>query len=230
MHKYTKAQIATVIAIIFHLIGLVGMLINTSLFASISWLNLLLMAGLIVYSQPEKNVPFYIFITLTFCFGIVVEIIGVNTGKLFGNYKYTEVLGISFKNVPLIIGANWFIIMYCCGMAVNHFMIRLAKALPEGETIKINEKLKLASLVFDAATLAVIMDWTIEPVAIKLNYWNWLPDGDIPTFNYLSWFAVSAVFMLLFNMLAFKKNNIFAVHLLLIMSLFFVILRTFLCY
>jgi bisanhydrobacterioruberin hydratase len=230
MHKYSKAQIATAIAIIFHAVGLVGMLTNANLFASISWLNLLLMAGLIIYTQPQKNIPFFIFVALTFCLGIAVEIIGVNTGKLFGNYKYSSVLGISIKNVPIIIGANWFIIMYCCGMAVNHFMARLAQALPEGETIRINEKLKLASLVFDAATLAVIMDWIIEPVAIKLNYWSWLPNGDIPTFNYISWFAVSAVFMLLFNMLAFKKNNIFAVHLLLIMSLFFVILRTFLCY
>jgi bisanhydrobacterioruberin hydratase len=229
MHKYSKAQIATAIAIIFHAVGLVGMLYNYNQFANLSWLNLLLMVGLIVYSQPEKNIYFYMFLALCFIGGIAVELFGVHTGKLFGNYRYSNVLGAGIYNVPFIIGANWFILMYCCGMAVRHFFERVTQAVPAADVEKLGSKLKFASFVFDAATLAVIMDWAIEPVAIKLNYWQWLPDGEIPAFNYISWFAVSAVFLLFFNLLPFKKNNIFAVHLLLIMSLFFLLLRTFLC-
>jgi len=66
----------------------------------------------------------------------------------------------------------------------------------------------------------------MEPVAIKLGYWKWLGNGAIPMLNYISWFGVSAVLMLVFRLLSFEKTNQFAVNLLLIQFMFFLILRT----
>ena len=66
----------------------------------------------------------------------------------------------------------------------------------------------------------------MEPVAIQLGYWKW--SGDIPVFNYACWFLVSLVLLLFFHFLKFDKENKFAVDLLLIQSMFFLLLRTFL--
>ncbi|MBK7882949.1 MAG: carotenoid biosynthesis protein [Chitinophagaceae bacterium] len=54
---------------------------------------------------------FYSFLLICVCIGIAVEIIGVKTGFLFGNYSYGIVLGPKIQSVPILIGINWFIII-----------------------------------------------------------------------------------------------------------------------
>jgi putative membrane protein len=36
-----------------------------------------------------------------------LEVVGVKTGLIFGEYKYGSTLGIKLFEVPLIIGFNW---------------------------------------------------------------------------------------------------------------------------
>lgn len=223
----TKTQIATAIAILFHAIGLVGMLINKDFFVATTWLNLLLMLGLILYTQQKINIGFCIFFIVCFVAGVFVEIVGTSTGYLFGQYEYGKMLGPTIRNVPFIIGVNWFIIMYCCGVAVFTVVERLSSRLEvvTGEKPKV---LKIVSIISDGAMVAVIFDWVMEPAAIKLGFWKWLGDGEIPSFNYLTWFGVSTILMAIFAFLKFEKQNIFAVHLLMIMAMFFMLIRTFL--
>ena len=76
--------------------------------------------------------------------------------------------------------------------------------------------------------MAVLFDWVMEPVAVKLGYWKWLGNGDIPFYNYVSWFVISVGMLAIFHFCKFNKQNKFAVNLLLIQLLFFLILRTFL--
>jgi bisanhydrobacterioruberin hydratase len=223
----TKTQIATAIAILFHIIGLVGMFVNKDFFVGITGLNLLLMAGLLLYTQQNINVAFILFLVLCFIVGMTVEIIGTSTGYLFGEYEYGKMLGIGIKNVPFVIGVNWFIIMYCVGITV-HIILEKLSARFESVTGETSTAMKVMSIISDGAMLAVIVDWIMEPAAIKLGYWKWLGDGEIPSFNYLSWFGVSTLLMAAFALLKFKKNNIFAVHLLMIMMTFFMLIRTFL--
>lgn len=90
------------------------------------------------------------------------------------------------------------------------------------------KQIKAFSIVMDGATLAVVFDWLIEPVAVKLGYWTWLGNGQIPMFNYISWFVISMLLLLIFHVLPFQKQNKFAVNLLLIQAMFFLLLRTFL--
>jgi bisanhydrobacterioruberin hydratase len=87
-------------------------------------------------------------------------------------------------------------------------------------------RLKAISVIIDGATLAVFFDWLMEPVAVQLGYWKW--NGAIPFYNYLCWFMVSIVLLTAFHLLKFNKQNKFAVHLLMIQVLFFLLLRTFL--
>lgn len=224
--KFTKFEIGTVIAVLFHIIGLVGLLFfNKEFFLAATPFNLLLSFALIVWTHPEKNIPFFIFIAICFCIGLAVEIIGTSTGALFGEYTYGNVLGYKFKNVPIIIGVNWFIIIYCCGISIHTFLVKTINRVTTSSQKNVT-RLKALSVIVDGATLAVFFDWLMEPVAVKLGYWVWGADGTVPIFNYLCWFAISALLLTLFHLAKFSKQNKFAVNLLLIQLMFFLLLRT----
>lgn len=158
--------------------------------------------------------------------GIVVEIIGVNTSILFGEYSYGKVLGMQIKNVPLIIGVNWFIVMYCCGISTNTLLQKAITTIAK-ETKTPPKSLKAMSVIIDGATIAVFLDWIMEPVALKLGYWQWKTEA-IPMYNYLCWFVISMGLLSVFHFCTFNKQNKFAIHLLLIQAMFFLLLRTFL--
>jgi putative membrane protein len=83
-------------------------------------------------------------------------------------------------------------------------------------------------VIVDGACLAVFFDWLMEPVAVKLGFWIWKGDGAIPFYNYICWLMISLLLLSIFNFAGFRKENKFAVNLLLIQALFFLILRTFL--
>lgn len=219
---------ATAIAVLFHVIGLVGFLFfSSTAFVATTPLNLLLMAGLLFYTQPQKNTAFYIFFTICVVVGIAVEIVGTSTGILFGNYSYGTVLGPGIQNVPFIIGINWFIIMYCCGVTVHLFLQYITARLAE-KTGKPSKTIQALSVLVDGATLAVFFDWLMEPVAVKLGYWQWHGNGEIPLLNYVCWFLISMALLFVFEKLSFSRQNKFAVNLLLIQAMFFLLLRTFL--
>lgn len=225
---FSRNQVATAIAILFHSIGFVGIcFFNRDFFIQTSALNLLLMFGLLVYTHPKPDTSFYMFILACFITGIAVEVIGTKTGLMFGDYAYGNVLGPSWMNVPLIIGINWFIVVYCCGVAVHTLLQKVIDAVPDAANTA-KPIMKKLSLVVDAATMAVLFDWLMEPVAVKLGYWHWKGDGEIPWMNYGCWFMVSALLMLLFVRFPMAKQNKFAIHLLLIQVMFFLMLRTFL--
>lgn len=228
LNRFTKFDIATAIAILFHTIGLVGLLyFDKTFFLSATPFNLLLSFALLLWTQTQKNKAFFIFVLACFVIGVLVEVIGVNTGLLFGDYTYGNVLGPKIRNVPLMIGVNWIIIIYCCGISIHTLLIKAINRVA-ADTGKDPAALKALSVIVDGATLAVFFDWLMEPVAVKLGYWQWNGDGSIPIFNYICWFGVSLLLLTIFHFAKFNKHNKFAVNLLLIQLMFFLLLRTFL--
>jgi len=227
LKKYSSYQLATIIALFFHCVGIAGILfIDRELFIKATPLNLLLSFALLVYTQQQKNGPFFIFMVVVMIAGFLSEVIGVNTGLLFGEYAYGRPLGIQLWKVPLMIGVNWFIIIYCCGISTHTLLLKIVRgsAVSEHATPGL---LKAVAVVVDGATLAVAFDWLMEPVAVKLGYWAW-QNGDIPAYNYICWFLISLLFLGLFHFFRFDKGNKFAVNLLLIQAMFFLLLATFL--
>ncbi len=146
---------------------------------------------------------------------------------LFGDYTYGDVLGFKVQHVPVLIGVNWFIIIYCSGISINTLLMKAIKHVA-ADTGKTPMALKALSVIVDGATLAIFFDWLMEPVAIKLGYWVWNGDGSIPIFNYICWFVISLLLLAVFHFAKFNKQNKFAVNLLLIQLMFFLLLRTFL--
>jgi bisanhydrobacterioruberin hydratase len=234
-----KQNIAIVIAIVFHFFGAIGIIFSPlkDWFIQCTSINLLVMFGLIIYTQISlvntinykrvltDNKPFIYFILLSFFIGYWVEVIGVNTGLLFGNYKYGNALGIKMWNVPLLIGVQWFVTTYCCGVCIsflNNWVLNRASLDKKADTHQ--TRFLPLIFIFDAALLTTFFDYIIEPVAQKLGYWEW-QNQEIPTYNYTCWFLISCIIFAFFGRLKFNKLNIFAVHLLIIETIFFLAIR-----
>ncbi len=226
----TKKNIAIATALLFHICGAIGILFSShkDWFVHNTSLNLLLMAGLLVFTQPSLHKNFFFFLAISFSIGVLVEIIGVNTHILFGTYSYGNLMGIKVCDVPLLIGVQWFVTIYCCG-AIMHYVNNWAekKIIEQGEAEASTQKIKSISLIIDAALLATFFDYVLEPVAQKLGYWQW-KENTVPLFNYTCWFFVSGLLLLILNKLSFNKFNPFAIHLFIIQLLFFIALRIYL--
>ncbi len=142
-----------------------------------------------------------------FVITIIVEGIGVNTSLIFGNYFYSNILGFKLFGVPLVIGLNWTIVLlglftltdnsFKGNIFLNSFMIGI---------------------------LAVLFDYILEPVAIKLNYWHW--DANVvPLKNYISWFIISFVFGFIGFKLKSKYKNGLLIHYIFAQFLFLTMLN-----
>ena len=141
--------------------------------------NLLLGAALLYWNFPIKNVwPGILIWSLVYIIGMSVEMIGVNTGLLFGIYWYGENLGLKFINVPLLIGINWVVLTFLTATIAKRF-IRNQWIAPSC-----------------GAALMVALDFFIEPVAPVFDFWHWNA-GYAPLRNFIDWFLVSLVLQVL---------------------------------
>jgi putative membrane protein len=123
----------------------------------------------------------------------------------------------------LLIGLNWAATVFCCCVIVSKVEIFLLKRLPAA----VAPAISTLSFVIDVGLLATLFDFVIEPVAIKLGYWQW-HTATIPRLNYLCWFIISAALAYVFRKLNFNNHNQFAVHLFAIQILFFFALSIYL--
>ncbi len=226
--KFNKLTISVFLAILLHVCGAFGILFTPYRywFVAHTPINLLLMTFLLIWNQSSTNKAFFIFAFICFFTGMLTEIIGVNTGLLFGNYSYGNVMGLKLMGVPLLIGVNWFVLVYCCIILMEKLHSQLIKKYHELDT-EPPKKLMNLSLVIDAALLATAFDWLMEPVAVKLNFWQW-ESMYIPLFNYFCWFIIACFLINIARKLSFNKINAFAIHLLIIQTLFFLTLSIFL--
>lgn len=187
--SWTKDNIVIIILFILNFIGGLGLSIDSlqPWFLRLTPFNLLLTFVLLIWANNDFSFNFFKVLTVLFFMGFFVEILGVYSGILFGEYHYGKTLGVQFFEVPLIIGINW-IILAVSSYAVSSYFVS-------------NSIFKIVL----ASTIMVLLDVMIEPVAIRLDFWHWQA-GDIPTQNYLMWFVV-ALFMnwvLSFNRLKFN--------------------------
>jgi putative membrane protein len=226
--KFSRQHIATFIALLFHVSGFIGIVFMPyrDWFIQNTPLNLCLMSALLVWTYEEKNLSFYFFFAIAFLVGMGTEMIGVNTGRLFGSYEYGNVLGPKFNGVPWLIGLNWFVVIFCASAVMHKLHGWMVRKMQEQETV-LPQRIRIISLLIDGALLATFFDWAMEPVAAKLGYWQW-KNGEVPFYNYICWFVISLVLLMVSRWMRFPKANTFAVQLFIIQLLFFMALRTYL--
>lgn len=169
--------------------------------------NLLVSISLIFWNHEKWSKKLVLITILCFITGLSVEIIGANTGLIFGEYDYGKTLGLKIANVPLIIGINWLMLVYATAAVVNLFF----------------EKWHFILKAIFSTLLMVGLDFFIEPVAMKYDFWNWA-NNVIPIENYIAWFVISFCLLSITHRLTVIKNKT-AIVLFAVQSLFFIILN-----
>lgn len=203
-----RSKIAVIVIVLFHLVGLIGLSMPSSqhFFLDIVPCHILLMLAVILLSQNQADGKILLFFLLVFILGFAAEWLGVHKNLLFGQYSYGETLGLKLWGIPLIIGINWFLLIYSAAVALQRSRVK-----------------SQAIRVISGAVLLVLLDWVIEPVATHLDYWHWANDV-VPLKNYLCWFLISALLLFIFEKFNFRKQGIAAPVLLLTQFVFFVAL------
>lgn len=127
----------------------------------------------------------------------LTEHLGVTTGWPFGTYQYNgvllpEIVGV----VPLAIPFAWLLVVPGA--------LELSRMLMP--------KVGFWPTVLGAASLAMLFDLVIEPVAVYVNrYWTWLETGPlfgIPTANFVAWWGLAFILALATEMLGQRTNNL----------------------
>ena len=75
-------------------------------------LNLSVNLLLLLWLFPARNYHSLFLWLSVFAIGMGVEIVGVKTGVLFGEYFYGNNLGLKILGVPILIGINWAVLTF----------------------------------------------------------------------------------------------------------------------
>ncbi|MEM7035428.1 MAG: carotenoid biosynthesis protein [Bacteroidota bacterium] len=191
------------ILLIFHVVGIVGMLSPWKAWF-LAWTPgiLLLSTVLLLVNHKDWNPGFLLSMGVALVVGYGVEVAGVKTGVIFGEYGYGETLGAKLWGVPPVMGLIWMMLVYATGVTVQRW------------------KLPMLAKVALAAAMMTALDVVIEPVAIRLDFWHWALETP-PLLNYLGWFVVSFVLHFVFQTAQFEKRNRLAGILLIVQLVFF---------
>lgn len=193
---------------IMYAVGVAGHLIDYSLplMKTLTPFTLLLTGGVVLFfSYQNSNGNLILWVAVTYLITIFLEVIGVKTGLVFGDYSYGNTLGLKLFEVPLIIGFNWVLVVIGA--------------------------IKLSQKIFDdyffvalfTGIFSVAFDFFLEPIAIKLDYWSW--EGiKVPLQNYFAWFVIAFLFSILFQKMKIEINSTLVEKYFLTQLIFFVIL------
>ncbi len=189
--NFSKTYLSKLLIVVFHIVGFLGITLNETrpFFLGLVPFHILLMSGILLANFAKIPTQTVYAVIVIFIAGFIIEVIGVNTGVIFGRYNYGNTLGFKIISVPLVIGLNWVIVVFSVGGLLRSFL-----------------KSKKVLRTILGALLLVGLDYLIEPVAVKLDYWSW-ENNLIPFQNYVGWFFVSLFMMAFYNYFDFKKTN-----------------------
>jgi putative membrane protein len=196
---------------IFYVVGIFGTVISFthSFFLMLfPWALLLSFLSVLLFNEGDFDFKTIIVIAITAVSGFFIEVAGISTHQIFGNYTYGETLGLKVFDTPLMIGINWAILVFATGSVVQP----LSVSVP----IKI----------FFAAVLMVFYDILMEFTAPILGMWTW-EEGVVPARNYVAWFIIAVVFHSIYKILRIKTCSSLALPVLTCQVVFFIFLIIF---
>ena len=202
--KERTTQISVCMIWLFHISGALGILYgDREFFLQTTPINLfftlvLLFANL---KNPDRRMGWAAI--LAFTLGMLVEILGVNYGLIFGTYSYGENLGVKVLGVPVLIGANWVMLSFITGAM--------------GDALFKNNKISAA---ISGAVLMGLIDLVIAPVAPIVDS-SPFSEHVAPLSNYVGWFLVALPIQLGIQYWIREKEYTFSAHLVLVHFLFF---------
>lgn len=194
----------------FYAVGLLLFMLpyTRPFFISITSLSLLLTIGAALFFHKVWNVRTVIWFLFIAVSSFLLEMKGVHTGKLFGNYAYERGLAPLVSGTPIIIGLNWLFLVY--GSRAVVFKFRLRPWLR----------------VLSGSLLMVAYDTVLEWVAPVMQMWRF--DGGYPPLrNFVVWFAAALVFHTGSELLRIRNDNVPARSLFAAQIAFFMIIGIF---
>lgn len=202
--SWTKVNLIVILLFILHFVGGVALSMDSvkSVFLTLTPFNLALTFVLLIWGNEDFSFNFFKVISVLFLIGFFVEVLGVYSGLLFGEYHYGKTLGFQFLGVPLIIGVNW-VLLVVSSFAVSSYFVSNS----------------ILTVVL-SSVIMVLLDLMIEPVAIRLDFWHWQAEI-IPLQNYLMWFLVALLMNWILTFNRFKFNVKLGFGLLISQVLFF---------
>ncbi len=209
MFKNKYALPFIIFFIVYYTIGYFGITHTAfkNLFISLTPFTLIFstLVLLLFHNYKPLLLPIAVFVTLA-VLGFAIEVIGVNTGYIFGTYWYGTTLGYRILRTPVLIGINWLFVTYSTAAIVSSLV-----------------KTKTLRILF-GALLMVVYDFCLEPVAWKLGMWYW-KDGIVPVQNYIAWFLFGLLMQGIVVASSLKAKNVMAFPLYVIHIAFFLMLR-----
>lgn len=201
--------VAAVLLSAFYVVGFIGLSDplgeRYSEFLSLTPLNLVMTTAVLLGFHRGWSLSFVISALLVMLTGFFMEVAGVHTGLVFGEYAYGKTLGWKLIDVPLTIGLNWFLLVYLIAVVLDRLRDPWVFALA-------------------GALMMTVLDVLIEPVAIRLDFWSW-SGNSIPLQNYIAWYLLSLVLFRFFRWRHERVENAMAPVVLAIQYLFFIALN-----
>ena len=197
----------TSIAIIwlFHVSGILGIIYgNSEWFISATPLILSINFALLLINCNSHKWFFHMVI-LGFLTGMITEILGVQMGWIFGDYKYGNALGYKILGVPMLIGVNWALLTIITAAIAQQFYENLFMRIVIG------------------VCLMIFLDLLIEPIAPVLDFWAF-EGGNAPLQNYIGWTAVAIFLQSIFHYFRIEVKGWFPNQLYLLQIIFFTVL------
>ena len=194
---------------IFYIVGLIGFIFPIHPdFAKLTPFHLLLSLGVALSFHRAWSLPMLFFLWICGVAGFFIEVVGTNTGWIFGTYRYGKTLGFQLWDTPLSMAINWILTAYTAGMTTQ--------ILAENKHI-------LVKFVI-AALLMVSLDVLIEPIAMRFDFWQW-KDNCIPMQNYVGWFVSSLPLLGIFFLANGTQQNKVAFGVFILQATFFFLLN-----
>ena len=216
--KDLKLPVSVFIVWLFIISALIGIgLGHTEWFIKKTPLNLMIGAVLLFINFPidnAKKIGLWVFAFLT---GMIVEILGVKTSMLFGEYYYGENMGAKFMDVPYLIGIYWAVLSFICA-AIGHKLTQQYVLHPE-KTNSTSTKIIAAAV---GAAFMVFLDVFMEQMAHPLDFWHFT-GGLAPFQNYVTWYIVAFMLQLLLLRNVKITDYWFSINLYLSQLVFFVV-------
>lgn len=200
--------VVVVIVMIFYTYGAFGLAREETRELYTSLTPLVLLSSLFIlciYDRSAKHIKALIYILSVVIISFCVELLGVATGVIFGEYGYGTSLGPKIGGTPLLIGINWIFLVYATA----------AIQAPLGRGI--------ITTIVVPTLLMLGYDIIMEQVAPMMQMWSW-QGGSIPLQNYIVWGALAGIFHAVRYWLRIDFRNRIAPFIFLIQILFFSII------
>jgi len=191
LNKNKKLKAFAILWIVLvHFFGIIGVYFLPDWFLPATPITILVSAIVVLLRFEKYKQSRFAAFTVVAGMAFLVEVYGVKTGNLFGNYTYGNNLGWKLFDVPLIIGVNWAVLIMAAQQITTHY-------------IEVNNRFFSAIIV---AVLLTSFDLLLEVLAPQFDFWSFTHMNYAPLQNFTAWFVVSFCFGL-YSYSHFRNQN-----------------------